>query len=514
MGSIGGRYAPLLDETIFPHLSQTATTGPTIAHNKAAAKGSGSRSPTASLSNAVILFDSEMEDRVDMIEMASNCPETPTPRPRKIAEPSKRKRTTSAASPTGARPVPRPEPSLETPVPSQLRLVSTSHEPLPSDVAYEFLHAALRSLKQAHEVQPFYKHLLDGITTAIKQVADPRLPTAPPICIINKEKGKGLEASSWATVAASSNRAAPAAARTRPTVAAVQPAAAAATAAKAATVKDPGPKIKGPIQIPQGKKIAPTPAPKKVSPKDGRQLILKRQKDFPIPEFNPLSIRNAINAALQTTAVLSAEITARENIVITTVPTYSAQQLLEKQALWEGAVQGLHVISAEIPAEWIKLVAHGIPILPDMNILQFFADEAKTFNNITVLGAPRWLTQPKEGQRNGSVVFAVADTAEKNRVRQNGGIYIAGILAKVRDYRDFTPKTQCFRCGAFGHNPRTCRKPTKCALCSENHFTKDHSCGTCKASGPCGHIQLKCVNCSGPHAANSRDCEVFRAISQ
>ena len=68
--------------------------------------------------------------------------------------------------------------------------------------------------------------------------------------------------------------------------------------------------------------------------------------------------------------------------------------------------------SADLLAAWIKLVAHGVPILPDQDILALFVDEARTFNSIKVLGAPRWLTSP-EGKKHGSIIFVVEKEEEK-----------------------------------------------------------------------------------------------------
>ena len=60
---------------------------------------------------------------------------------------------------------------------------------------------------------------------------------------------------------------------------------------------------------------------------------------------------------------------------------------------------------------------------------------------------------------------------------------------------------RCYRCQMFGHHEDNCNRPATCVNCGEpQHDTED--------SGRCTRTS-KCFNCSGNHAANSRDCQTW-----
>ena len=96
----------------------------------------------------------------------------------------------------------------------------------------------------------------------------------------------------------------------------------------------------------------------------------------------------------------------------------------------------------EEPTSWVKLVAHGVPVLQEIDAISIFQQEVETFNPVKVKGSPRWLKQPAEEKRAGSVVFAVPTEEEANYSRKNG-LYIAGVRVKVAVYKAYTNKTQC-----------------------------------------------------------------------
>ena len=232
-------------------------------------------------------------------------------------------------------------------------------------------------------------------------------------------------------------------------------------------------------------------------------------------KLDPVSLRNQINKAIQATAVATVTRSTKGNIVLTTTKNHSADHLLEKTASWQHVFDGLQVKSAEKPSTWIRLVAHAIPTQlfggpTDLNVIR---DEIHTFNPIKVSGSVGWLTAPdkRQGKRASSIVFTVITEAERKHCLKNG-LFIAGEKVQVVNYKAYSPKTQCYRCQGFGHNPATCRKPIKCRLCAGNHHTRDHKCITCNSSNLCGHTEAKCTNCNGNHTANSTECEIFRSI--
>jgi len=73
-------------------------------------------------------------------------------------------------------------------------------------------------------------------------------------------------------------------------------------------------------------------------------------------------------------------------------------------------------------------------------------------------------------------------------------VYLENIAFTVRKYN--LPPLKCYKCQKGGHMSSGCRGEDVCNICSGNHRMQD-----CKAASP------KCANCSGPHAASSRDCQ-------
>ena len=344
-------------------------------------------------------------------------------------------------------------------------------------------------LQQASVTSPeydFYENLIDHIRDSIVQVENRnRL----------KEKEQGLAASMWAKVAAD-----PKGHREPITI-------------KERNPKDRSPKIpspKGPAPKGQSAKAAPKKGHKES--KEDRQVILKLKKDTPQPTLQPLKVRNELNAIIKTMAVTSVELSARRNIVITTNKPYTSKQLLERVDDWKCLFSSFQVETIEEPTSWVKLVAHGVPVLQEIDAISIFQQEVETFNPVKVKGSPRWLKQPAEEKRAGSVVFAVPTEEEANYSRKNG-LYIAGVRVKVAVYKAYTNKTQCYRCQGYGHNPATCNKPVACAICSKRHLTRMHKCNSCSASQQCEHTIPSCINCKGKHAANSKECEVYKAIT-
>ena len=53
---------------------------------------------------------------------------------------------------------------------------------------------------------------------------------------------------------------------------------------------------------------------------------------------------------------------------------------------------------------------------------------------------------------------------------------------------------RCYNCQKFGHTAKGCDATKVCGTCGESHETEE-------CTSP-----VKCVNCSGPHPANSKDC--------
>ena len=261
------------------------------------------------------------------------------------------------------------------------------------------------------------------------------------------------------------------------------------------------------------------PIPKATKPTKENRLILVKSATGTSTSFSPLATRNAFNKAfadkgIKGPVVTSVTKTLTQNLVVTTTSPFTADYLLEKQAIWQ------HIVlfkSAQKDKPWFKVVVHGIPTT-DFNTpegIDLVLEEIKTFNKgLNPIGTPYWLTPASKRltQRAGSVAVAFATEAEATRAIRNR-LYIAGISARVEKLYSTAPSTQCTKCQGFGHLDSYCKKSPTCKLYSEKHATKQHYCSTCKARGTaCPHLEPKCTNCKSSHLADNKACEIFLAI--
>src|SRR5436190_16639498 len=90
-------------------------------------------------------------------------------------------------------------------------------------------------------------------------------------------------------------------------------------------------------------------------------------------------------------------------------------------------------------------------------------------------------------------------------------LLIAGISIKTAVF-EAKNSEQCLKCQKFDHATIACKNKAICQFCSQNHSTRLHICKICEViEFICIHTALKCDNCAGNHAANSKACTLFAA---
>jgi hypothetical protein len=90
-------------------------------------------------------------------------------------------------------------------------------------------------------------------------------------------------------------------------------------------------------------------------------------------------------------------------------------------------------------------------------------------------------------------------------------LLIAGISIKTAVF-EAKSSEQCLKCQKFNYITITCKNKAVCQFCSQNHSTRLHNCKICETvEFICIHTALKCGNCAGNHAANSKECTLFAA---
>lgn len=203
----------------------------------------------------------------------------------------------------------------------------------------------------------------------------------------------------------------------------------------------------------------------------------------------------------------------KKSIIITTTPTYDADFLLKNQEIWGNI---LPIIKAAKDESWFKVVVHGVPIreFQDLSLLQ---EEIKTYNSLTTIGTPYWLTSShkRETQESGSVAIAFSSEGDFNKALSSR-LNIGGLSLRTEKLVLTSKTYRCENCQQFGHLEKRCKNEGKCRVCGKNHPTPQHSCGRsgCKRGQKCGHLAPKCANCDGEHEASSKSCPVFLRLKR
>jgi len=140
-------------------------------------------------------------------------------------------------------------------------------------------------------------------------------------------------------------------------------------------------------------------------------------------KFDGYRIRNQINDAFlqkeKTEKLIVASVTKSltgRTIIVTTMPGYTADFLINKKQVWEQAFSPF-LKSMEKAMKWSKLVIHGIPIAPFSinDELYLLKEEIEIFNpEVKLLKNPRWLTlkENKQNTRHASIVIIVENTEQ------------------------------------------------------------------------------------------------------
>jgi hypothetical protein len=251
-----------------------------------------------------------------------------------------------------------------------------------------------------------------------------------------------------------------------------------------------------------------------------KRLILQVKTEI-WKSFNSYNLRNQINEAFYqqeniTNPVIASVTRSRtgSSVVLTTMPNYNADFLLEKQQVWEEFFsQNIRLV--EKCTQWHKIVVHGVPIQPfsTSDGLSVLRNEIEIFNpDLKLLRDPNWLCSEENRQtkRHASIVFAVADEEQAQKATQRK-LYIAGSQLIAESYKSAKFKTQCQKCQKFGHSTKDCFSKECCQICAEKHYTRQHKCQICQTIGvECPHAKLKCRNCGENHRANSQLCSFWK----
>jgi chemotaxis protein histidine kinase CheA len=253
-----------------------------------------------------------------------------------------------------------------------------------------------------------------------------------------------------------------------------------------------------------------------------KRLIIQIEKET-AEDFDSYILRNQINDRFFTEANIDQPVIATatksftsQSIILTTMPDFSADFLLQKKAIWENIFSS-KAQNIEKDRQWSKVVVYGVPVRPfSMDEgLSLLKNEIETFNpGLKLLKNPIWLSSQENRQinRHATILIAVENAKQAQTAIENR-LCIAGNWLIAEKCQNLLFKKQCLNCQRFDHSTRACFAQSICQICAEEHNTSQHNCNICNIQGQiCPHAILKCSNCGENHSANSNTCEFKTSI--
>ena len=138
---------------------------------------------------------------------------------------------------------------------------------------------------------------------------------------------------------------------------------------------------------------------------------------------------------------------SRENVILTTMPDCTANELMALRKTWEPLVDA---VSMQKDAKWSRVIAYSVSTRDfeteeGMALLKM---DVEIFNPGLILAQkPMWLTKPENraGKRHSSAILTMK-SAHDAKIAIQAGLVIAGDKRKVTPYNTNKPTDQCRKC--------------------------------------------------------------------
>jgi hypothetical protein len=259
------------------------------------------------------------------------------------------------------------------------------------------------------------------------------------------------------------------------------------------------------------KKPAPPPLIPKSLPRIEREIIIPTDTIFPPAELKKWAdyALNRFNWLIHKTAEITqppfalARINSHNKIVLTTNPTIHASAYTPFMPMLLNEIKSLKPTMGNINSRWTKFLVHNIPTATTTADLKVMLEA--NYPTLQLMQEPRWLV-PTEGRLNkatSTIVISLQGALDLKRLGTNT-LVLSNRKCRLTEYFSWTPTSHCRNCQGYGHHTKLCKeeKPT-CAVCAQQHNTKDHLCliPTCRAGKSCNHPPLKCAACGASHKA-------------
>jgi hypothetical protein len=255
------------------------------------------------------------------------------------------------------------------------------------------------------------------------------------------------------------------------------------------------------IPVPRGLPERPAQPLTKRKPARTSRVFVRLPEDSPLRAAHSLYIVKTVNSVLPPGKGVEYTSPVRTGIALTPKAGTTPDDLLQhKERISKSLGDGV----VERDENWVVVKIHDLPTqmiaLNDDNQLtsrevsieeDIFPESAKAFDATPETGC--WV-QKREGSLTSSVRLTFKEENMKNNPK-SGVIMGTRLKVEYPGARGVRPP-QCRKCWGL-HRLDTCRAEPRCRMCGDsNHKTTEHPSET----------PSKCINCEGPHAADSPSC--------
>jgi hypothetical protein len=269
----------------------------------------------------------------------------------------------------------------------------------------------------------------------------------------------------------------------------------------------------------QKKPAPPTIIPKSLPRVDREIIITITYENFTNDterQKAAASTLGRLNYAIRNTAEIDqppftlARITSNNKLVLTTNPTTPATAYTPYMPVHLNEIKNLKPTNGHLNSRWTKFLVHNVPT--DADIGSVGREMERTYPTLRLMQDPRWLvpTECRLNKTSSTIVISLQGAIDLTRLGTSR-LAIRNRMCRITEYFTWTPNSQCRNCQGYGHHTKLCKaeKPT-CAVCAQQHSTKDHLCPipTCRAGKSCTHPPLKCAACDASHKATDPVCPV------
>jgi len=113
---------------------------------------------------------------------------------------------------------------------------------------------------------------------------------------------------------------------------------------------------------------------------------------------------------------------------------------------------------------------------------------------------------PRDSKATRATALVAFRSLEEGRKACDQGLLWRAQLFDCEPYWDVLRPTQCYKCWAWGHVQRYCRKEALCGRCGTKAHGNGGRAGEARCPTHSGTVACRCAGCGGKHPAWAREC--------